>query len=217
MKIALIIPAHNEAKRIATVIQSLAKYKEDIIIIDDGSIDATAAIVRRHGVIILTHAVNLGKGAALTTGIEHAIMLGYDAIIMMDADGQHDPADIPKFIQALKKSDLIFGYREINSSNSLIRYIGNKFDEWLINALYKGRIKDPICGYRAMKTNLYNTLRWSSVGYEVETEMVINAIKRRIPFVQVPVATKYLDYYKGVSILNAWKIMFDVVKWRITP
>lgn len=214
---AIVIPAHNEANRISSVLERLQQYHDDIIVVNDGSEDATLAMVKSHGVTLLSHAVNLGKGAALKTGIEYAITRGYTAVILMDADGQHDPGDIPSFLSALEKSDLILGFRRLSTRNSIIRFAGNKFDELLISLLYGVTVRDPICGYRALRTRIYDKLRWSSDGYEVETEMVVNAIKRKISFLQIEVETKYLDYYKGVSILNAWKIVIDVIKWRLIP
>lgn len=109
----VIVPAYNEGKRIDAVIKLIKKYAKNIIVVDDGSKDNTYDIAKRTGVDVLKHIINLGKGAALKTGCDYAIKEGARKIVVMDADGQHDPSEIPYFLSYLDKVDIVFGYRDL--------------------------------------------------------------------------------------------------------
>ena len=97
MKAIAVIPAYNEAERIGRIIPDVKKQVDKVIVVDDGSRDATARNAQQKGAMVVSHAVNLGKGAALKTGCDVALKLKADAIIVMDADGQHKASDIPLF------------------------------------------------------------------------------------------------------------------------
>ena len=101
MKICLLLPAYNESKTIGHIISEARTYIESIVVIDDGSSDNTAQIAHEQDVIVLQHEINRGKGMALRTGFEYALEHGYEIIITMDSDGQHEPAEIPKFLARL--------------------------------------------------------------------------------------------------------------------
>lgn len=217
MKIYVIIPAHNEAKKIGAVLDELIKTRLPIIVIDDGSKDQTFQEALKRNVTVLKHKINLGKGAALTTGCEAAFSSGAEAIIMMDSDGQHMVSDLPKFIIALesKEYDIIFGSRNLNFGIPLVRFLGNKLSSVFVSLLFGIYISDLICGYRAFTKDAYKRIKWQSRGYGVETEMVIRTSKAGLKYCEVPVQTVYYDKFKGVTVLDALKILFYVLKWRI--
>ena len=100
-KIFAIIPAHNEQKSISEVIRKAKAYVDEVVLVDDGSKDRTAELGGRSGAVVLRHIVNLGKGAALKTGCDYAVRKGAQFIVAIDADTQHNPTDIPKFIEKL--------------------------------------------------------------------------------------------------------------------
>ena len=145
----IIIPAYNESKNIEKVIKKTKKYCKNIIIVDDGSSDNTYLTAKKTGVIVLGHIVNLGKGAALKTGCDFAIKKGAEIIISLDADGQHDPKEIPKFLEALKDCNIVLGYRKLNKKMPLVLKLGNWFISFITRFLYRINIKDTQCGYRA--------------------------------------------------------------------
>ncbi len=145
----LIIPAHNEEGRISKVIIDSKKHVKKIIVIDDGSRDNTVEEAKSCGVKVLKHKINLGKGAALKTGCDYALSKGAEKIVVIDADGQHDPNEISKFISALEEKDIIFSYRKQNEKMPSVLRFGNWFINNSINKLFNIKIKDSQCGYRA--------------------------------------------------------------------
>ena len=165
---------------------------------------------------ILTHRVNLGKGAAMKTGAEAAFAFGADGVIFMDSDGQHKVSDLPKFVEALKKYDVVLGSRTLSHGVPLVRFLGNKFASMLIASLFGIYVSDLVCGYRAITKDAYEKVAWESSGYAVETEMVIKTAKYGLKYCEVPVETVYLDNVKGVTILDAFNILLDVFRWRLT-
>lgn len=212
---AIVIPAYNEVTHIKNVIRNIKRHTKNIIVIDDGSTDGTADELKKENIVVLRHLVNLGKGAALTTGIEYAQKAGFEKVILMDSDNQHNADEMINFVNNLKKYDLVLGVRKLSFRLTDMRFIGNKIDTLLIYLLYGKKILDPICGFRAFNMKIYPQIRWESSGYGVETEIVIRAILKKIRLTEVPVSSIYLDKYKGVSIIDAYKIFFDVLKWRL--
>lgn len=217
MKIAVIIPAYNEAKRIGPVLEELLQTKLPVIVVDDGSKDATFQVASRSQATVLRHRVNLGKGAALKTACEAAWLLGVEAVVMMDSDGQHRVEDLSGFVEALEsgKYDIVFGSRNLGLGVPLVRFLGNKMASILISLMFGIYVSDLICGYRAFTKKAYEKIKWQSPGYGVETEMVIRTSKTRLKYCEVPVQTVYYDKFKGVTILDAVNILFGVFKWRV--
>lgn len=216
MKTFLIIPAYNEEKRIGAVVGESKKFIDDIVVVDDGSTDKTHIAAKNNGVTVLRHEINLGKGAALTTGCEYAFSRGAEAIVMMDSDGQHRPEDLPKFLKALGEGHkFIIGSRYLGMGMPLVRIIGNKFASFIICRFFGIYATDLICGFRAFTKDAYKKIKWESTGYGVETEMIARAGLSKIPLLEVPVQTVYIDKYKGVSFFDAYKILFWVLKWRL--
>lgn len=217
MKIFIIIPAYNEEKRIAKVLKNAKSSKLPIIVIDDGSEDKTFLVAKKSGVEVLRHKINLGKGAAMKTGAEAAFSMGANAVIFMDSDGQHRASDLPKFIKALKsgKYDVVFGSRDLTDKAPLIRSLGNKLASYLISLLFGIYVHDLICGFRAVTKKAYKKLNWESATYGVETEMVVKTGLLGLKYCEVPVQTVYYDRVKGVTILDAINILFDVFRWKL--
>ena len=215
MKVYAIIPGYNEASNIGQVIRKVMKHADEVIVVDDGSSDDTSSVAERAAATVLRHIVNCGKGAALTTGCEYAISQGADAIITIDADGQHDPAEIPKFLKALKDSDIVFGYRKLSREMPLELRFGNWFISTAAWALFRIRIYDTLCGFRAFTADAYKKLKWTSADYSVESEMIANAGKHRLRFRQVNVATIYIDRYKGKTLFDGIKIVISMLWWKI--
>ena len=125
MKICLLLPAYNESKTIGQIIQETSEFISEIVVIDDGSSDETAEIASASGVVCLANATNCGKGNALRKGFAYALKHGYELVFTMDSDGQHDPADIPRFLAHFDNShpDILIGARETKTRKHQCRFI----------------------------------------------------------------------------------------------
>ncbi len=221
LKIFIVIPFYNEQKHIVDVVKGLLKYKYTIVLVDDGSVDNSKLKIQNskfQNVTLLTHKINLGKGAAMKTGAEYAFSKGAEAVIFMDGDDQHDPEDIKKFAKVLNdgKHDIIFGVRDFNHKVPIIRLIGNRFASILLKVFFGIYVSDVLCGFKAITKKAYKKINWESVGYGVETEIVARVGKNKLKFCEVPVATIYHDKVKGVTPLDAFGIMGEIIKWRLT-
>ncbi|PIN75796.1 hypothetical protein COV17_03565 [Candidatus Woesearchaeota archaeon CG10_big_fil_rev_8_21_14_0_10_36_11] len=214
MNTVVIIPAYNEEKTLRNVIHAVKKYVQDIIIVDDGSHDTTEQIVQEENVIFLKHAVNLGKGAALKTGCDYAITQNVHNIIVMDADGQHDPEKIPEFIEKLNNVNLVFGYRTLGTSMPFVLRFGNAFINKTTKILYGITVKDTQCGYRAFTAETYKKIRWNASDYSMESEMIARAGKHKVSYAQIPIQTIYADKYKGTTVLDGVSIVMKMFLWR---
>lgn len=221
MKVSIVLPVYNEGSGVLIVLSKLTKLGHEAVVVDDGSNDATKLklhSIKKPNITVLHHKVNLGKGSALKTGCEYAFSHGADAVILMDSDGQHAVNDLHKFIEKLKtgKYDVIFGSRNLNLGMPFIRFIGNKVASVIINLMFGIYVSDLISGFRAITKKAYGKIKWDSTGYGVETEMVIRIKKRNLKYCEIPIETIYFDNYKGVSILDAFGILLNLVYWKIS-
>ena len=210
-----IIPAHNEEERIEWVIKGVKDYCKNIIVVDDGSKDNTFNVAKKLKVIVLRHIVNLGKGAALKTGCEFAIKHNAKKFIFIDSDGQHDPEDINKFLEALKEKDIVFSYRVMKGRMPGVLRFGNWFINKTAKVLFGVKIRDTQCGYRALTVDAYQKIKWISTGYNVESEMVTNTGKKKLRYGEIPIKTVYSDRYKGTTVIDGIKIVWNMFLWRL--
>ncbi|HJO02086.1 MAG: glycosyltransferase family 2 protein [Candidatus Woesearchaeota archaeon] len=213
-KIFAVIPAYNEEKQISGVVKKTKKYVNNVVVVDDGSKDKTKDTAKKSKAIVLQHLVNLGKGAALKTGCDYAVKNKADIIIVIDADAQHNPDDIPKFLENLKNDDIILTYRRLNKNMPFILKFGNLFINKTINFLYGIKIKDSQCGYRAFTAKAYKKLRWKASDYSMESEMIAKIGKYKLSYKEIPIETIYSDKYKGTTILDGIKIIFNLLLWK---
>ena len=194
MRIAVIMPAYNEEKYLPDLINEVKKYVEDIIVVDDGSYDNTFSIAKSCGVEVLRHEVNRGKGAACRTGLDFALSKNYDYVILMDADGQHSPDDLPKFLKEIEKReyDLIIGKRNLNTNEMpFIRYMTNRLTSLVTSLLSHQKVEDSQSGYRAVKMSSYKKIELKANKYDIESEMIIKMGRLGLKIKEIPVKTIY--------------------------
>lgn len=153
-QVLVVIPALNERGRIGPVVQRVrAQLEADVLVVDDGSTDTTAAEAMEAGARVARHATNLGYGSALQTGYRFALRHGYDAVLQLDADGQHDPESIPVLLTALDGADVVVGSRFLGASTyraSFARRVGMKLFGLIGGALSGRRLTDPTSGFQAI-------------------------------------------------------------------
>jgi len=212
---AIVIPAYNEGKTIFEVLQKTKQFSKNIIVVDDGSQDNTVSEAARAEVKVIKHKVNLGKGAALKTGCEYALQQGASKIIAMDADGQHDPQEIPVFLAALDQYEIAFGSRKAPKSMPAILKFGNKVLTKTLQILYGVRVEDSQCGYRGFTAEAYRKIRWEATDYYVETEMAIKAGKKKLKHTTIPIETIYADKYKGTTVIDGVAIVIKMIGWKL--
>ena len=210
-----VIPAYNEENNITKIVKKTKKYVDEVIVVDDGSKDKTKYLGEKTGAIVLSHVINLGKGAALKTGCDFAVKKGAKFIIALDADAQHNPDDIPRFIEKLKKYDVVFSYRKASGKMPLVLRFGNWFISNMGSFLYRVRLNDTQCGFRAFSKEAYGKIRWSAADYSMESEMISKAGKQRLKYVQIPIQTVYSDKYKGTTIIDGIKIVLSMFWWKL--
>jgi glycosyltransferase involved in cell wall biosynthesis len=211
--------AHNEAQHVADVVQRARMQGfTNVVVVDDGSKDATSELAGRAGATVLRHAINLGKGAAMQTGADYAMRCNATAIIFMDSDGQHLPEELPLFVEQLRKGyDLVCGARRRTDAMPIIRSLGNWAITAVVRLLYRLHLRDALSGFRAVRAGAYPIIRWDSRGYSVEGEMVARAGKNNLTYVEFTIATVYHDRYKGVTIVDGVKILSRLLWLRMTP
>jgi len=204
MKICVVIPAYNEENTIADLIKRIRIQGLDVIIVDDGSSDNSCKIVKDFcpEVTLIRNPVNLGKGASLLKGFQYAIDYGYDAVITMDGDGQHDPLDIPLFIKLAQDPDnaLIIGNRMHKTKKMpLLRLLTNKFMSWLISIVAKQKIPDSQCGFRFIKNKVLKAVVLNTAKFETESEILIQASRLGFKIESVPINTIYAGEKSSIN------------------
>jgi glycosyltransferase involved in cell wall biosynthesis len=194
MKICALIPAFNEADRIASVVLGARKYVEEVVLVDDGSGDGTAAIAKAAGAVCLRLEKNQGKAAALRQGIAYVREREFTHILFLDGDGQHAAEDIPALIRAASETnaDLVIGARSFDRRRMpRARYysntIGSRVASWLVGR----EIKDSQCGFRLVNLDKLRQIKLSGKKYEFEMEVLIKMSLAGSSVVHVPVHMIY--------------------------
>ncbi|MBF0532440.1 MAG: glycosyltransferase family 2 protein [Candidatus Omnitrophica bacterium] len=196
MKIGVLIPAHNEAEHIGSLLKAVRDLGMDILVIDDGSTDHTSAVALQNGAKLIRNEQKRGKGYSLRRGFAQMLSEGYDGIVTMDGDGQHDPADLQKFIDAAREhpTSVIIGNRMGRARGMpLIRYLTNRIMSSLISLFCRINIPDTQCGYRYIPSAVLRAIHLTSGDFEIETEILMRAAKQGFAIFSVPVKTIYRD------------------------
>ena len=213
MKVVALIPALNAERTLPRVLEETRNQIEPVIVIDDGSSDRTGDVARAGGAIVLRHDVNRGKGAALKTGFAWALENGYDGVITLDADGQHLPSEIPKFLAA--SGDLIIGGRAHLFQHMLAhRRNANRFSAWCISKAAGVRIPDSQSGFRFYSAKLLREVKLRADGFDMESEVIVRAGRGGFRIVTIPIELGFVD---GVSTSH-FKPLKDTLRiaWTVT-
>jgi glycosyltransferase involved in cell wall biosynthesis len=196
MNIYAIIPAYNSSATIEQVIQDTRQQLpvKSIIVVDDGSHDKTAEISKKIGVIVLSHPVNRGKGAALKTGFAKALECGADVIFTLDADGQHQPQVFGEFLQVMRENtaDIVIGNRmQSLKKMPFHRILSNRITSKLISLRIGYPIEDSQCGFRLLRSSVIRKVKLELNRFDLESELIIKAGLAGFHFGAVPIETIY--------------------------
>ena len=207
LRVAAIIPAFNAALTLEPVVRGALEQMKTVVVIDDGSRDGTADAAARAGATVLEHEVNRGKGAALKTGFKWACEQSLDGVITLDADGQHLPREIPKFLDCHAKTggDLIIGGRAHLFGQMLPRRrMANRFSAWSIAIASGTDVTDSQSGFRFYSTRLLRSVRLRSDGFAMESEVIVRAGRGGFKVLTTPIDLGFVD---GLSTSHYQPVM----------
>jgi len=214
--IIAVIPAYNEEKRIAQVVVDACARTDIVLVVDDGSTDRTAAVARQAGARVIRHLENNGPGAATMTGLEAARAMGATIVVTLDADGQHDPAEIPRLIQPVLegRADIVFANRfgqknRIPAIRRIFNGIGN-----VVTLFATGKwVSDSQCGLKVFSAKALSEVDLRMSGFEFCTEIVREAVEHRWKIAELPTKVVYSEYTmaKGQSFANGVKTALKIL------
>lgn len=193
------LPVYNEAQSVNGVLDEVALYAENILVVDDGSSDGTSEILdRRDDISVVRHEVNRGYGAALLSAFQHAIDNRYEYIVTLDCDGQHQPVRIPRFVAACAGADIVSGSRylkqyEGDSQPPAERMFINKQITREINQRLGLCLTDAFCGFKAYRVEALKQFSITDTGYAMPLELWVQAAMQGMRIIEVPVPLIYLD------------------------
>lgn len=215
-KVIVVIPAYNEEKTVGDIVRQCFSMSHALVV-DDGSTDNTVEVAKDAGAIVVSHPINRGLGAALSTGITGALRLGADIIITLDADGQHDPADTSQIIKPIIEdgADVVIGSRFLNKKakipwhRCLANLCGNFFT-WILFGIW---VSDSQSGFRAFSADAVQKMELRTSTMEVSSEIIRETVRLKIKMAEVPIAVKYTAYslskgqgfFRGLETL--WKLI----------
>ena len=194
-KICVVIPAYQAQATIRPLVQEICRQGLSVIVIDDASTDETSAQARLPGVEIIRRSVNGGKGAALRDGLKKGLEESYEWILTMDADGQHVPSEIPRFLERAEEggADIVIGNRMANPTGMpWDRRLTNRFMSWILSRMAGQHIPDTQCGFRLISREVLKTIPLNSDHFEIESELVVKAAKSGFKIASVPISSIYL-------------------------
>ena len=219
-KILILLPAYREAGRIGGVVRSVAALCPNVLVVDDGSDDSTGEEAREAGAVVLRQEPNQGKGAALNRGFAYAREHGYDAVITMDADGQHSPDDLPRFIDAFDRGDapVIIGNRmdEVEAM-PFVRRMTNRFMSWLLSRKMGVHVPDTQNGYRLYATGVLDDVQVADPRFAAESEILLELAGRGVRMASVPVSTIYGDEKSKIHPFKDTVRFFRMLRRRRRP
>lgn len=190
MRVLALLPAYNEAETIGAVIDGVSLHVDEVVVVDDGSTDRTEEVARAHGASVIKHVINTGVGGAQRTGYRYAIRNGFDFVVQIDADGQHDPDFVPELLEEATDSDMVIGSRYLNNSYSeysLIRKIGIRFFTWVVNLLGGLAITDVTSGFRVYRVDKLEDIIYHSDKHWA-VEQTLQAAKKDVEIKEVSVS-----------------------------
>jgi glycosyltransferase involved in cell wall biosynthesis len=193
--IVVALPAFNEEVAVGSVVLKAQNHVDKVVVIDDGSSDATAEVARLAGAEVISHDVNKGKGAAISSAFKRAREMDVDVLVLLDCDGQHDPGEIPGLLDPIKsnEADIVIGSRFLNGDHKVPKYrrVGQEVLSKTTNIASGHSLTDTQSGYRAFNKKALHALSFSENGIGIESEMQLQAKDTDLRIVEVPISCSY--------------------------
>ncbi|MFC2004360.1 glycosyltransferase family 2 protein [Chloroflexota bacterium] len=195
------MPAYNEGKYIGSIILQAKQYADEVIVVDDGSTDHTSKIAKLAGATVIRHEKNKGKGIAIQAILAETSKIAPDILVLLDADSQHNPEEIPHLIKAISEgSDLAIGSRKIRRNNiPVYRHVGQRVLSYFTRILSGEKLSDTESGFRALSRKAISEIQLKESGFAIESEMISAATARGLKVTEVPIS---IIYTKDGSTLN---------------
>ena len=212
----VVIPCFNEERFIGSVVLKAREHADYVIVVDDGSSDATAEIARSAGAIVVEHEKNSGKAIAMNTAFTKALEFDPVVVVAMDGDWQHMPEELPKVAEPIinGEADLVVGsrYLENTSEVPMKRVIGHWGFTSVINMLSGVSVTDSQSGFRAFSKSATERISFGSAGFTVESEMQFLANDHKLKVVEVPITIRYLDAPKRSVVSQGLQVLNGILK-----
>jgi dolichol-phosphate mannosyltransferase len=194
------IPVYNEERHLHDVLQEVRRYSSDILVVNDGSTDRTTELLAAEpGLTVITHPVNRGYGAALIAAFDYAVRRGYEYLVTMDCDGQHEPARIPVLLEAIHDADIVSGSRYLRDFRQTTlptpadrRYINQTITAEL-NDAFGLHLTDAFCGFKAYRTSALARLHITETGWGMPLQLWVQAAQAGLRIKEIGVPRIYLD------------------------
>jgi polyprenyl-phospho-N-acetylgalactosaminyl synthase len=219
----VVIAAFNEARCIREVVSEVVRVVPRVVLVDDGSADATETEARAGGATVLTHLVNRGQGAALQTGIGYALQLGARYVVTFDADGQHDVADLPALLLPIARGEveICLGSRFLDAQTKVpaLRRVVLLGAVWFTRLTSRVKLTDAHNGYRAFSRKAAERLDLRLDRMAHASEIIDQIRESELPYREVPVHVRYTEYSmsKGQKSSAALRVAFDYIVGRLLP
>ena len=215
-KIIAVIPAYREDRFIGSVVLKARTYVDHVIVVDDGSPDQTAIVAQEAGAEVIVHSVNQGKAKALTTGFQRALELGAGVVVILDGDGQHNPAEIPQVIAPIVegRADMVIGsrFQGTKSKIPVWRQFGQHSLTLMTNVASGVASTDSQSGFRAFARAALSTFNISARGFSVESEMQFWAREQRLRIVEAPISVVYAERAKRSPIAQGLQVINGILQ-----
>ena len=215
-RIAAVIPAYQEEKHVGEVAQRTRAQLENVLVVDDGSTDATAERARSSGVDVVIHPQNRGKGESIKTGLRYWLERGSEYVVLLDADGQHLPEEISRFVDsaASESNAKIFIGARMNDTSTmpLVRRVVNRYMSGEISRVCGQQIPDTQCGFRMLHRDIIPEVLSGASRFEYETEMLIIASRKGHRVASVPITTVYSDEVSSINPVRDTMRFFKLMR-----
>ncbi len=205
MNPCILIPAYNAERTIPDVVRACRRYVRWILVVNDGSGDQTAAAAEEAGALVINHPVNRGKGAALQTAFDYVLGTPWDLFIILDADGQHSPDEIPRFLEAhMEDHDALLLGNRLHDPGPMPwpRRVTNRVMSWVLSMLIGQRVPDTQCGYKLLTKEALRQLKPVTSGYDFDSEILLLASRTGARIRPVPITSIYGDQD---SAIRPWR------------